>query len=63
MRVFSDIMPNENIFVKVIDSNKKIINASNEFDYNLKISKPYGKARHIESQERHLTYLNAKTFG
>ena len=58
--LFSDIMPNENIFVKIIYSNKKIINASNEFDYNLKISKPYGKARHIESQERHLTYLNAK---
>ncbi|WP_446897002.1 HAMP domain-containing sensor histidine kinase [Clostridium sp. LBM24168] len=58
--LFSDIMPNENIFIKIIDENGKLINESDKVDYNLKISAPYGETKHVEKQERHLTYLNTR---
>lgn len=58
--LFADIMPNENIFIKIIDENGRIINESDKFDYHLKISVPYGKTKYVEKQERHLTYLDTK---
>lgn len=58
--LFSDILPNENIFIKIMDKNGKIINVSDKFDYHLKISEPYGKIKHVEKHEKHLTYLNTK---
>ncbi|PRR78677.1 sensor histidine kinase [Clostridium luticellarii] len=58
--LFSDVMPNENMFIKIMDKNGKIISESNKFNYHLKISEPYGKTKHIEEHEKHLTYLNTK---
>ncbi|MEY8001304.1 ATP-binding protein [Clostridium sp. Mt-5] len=58
--LFSDIMPNENIFIKIMDKNGKIISESNKFNYRLKNSEPYGKIKHMEEHEKHLTYLNTK---
>lgn len=58
--LFSDIMPNENIFIKIMDKNGKIISESNKFNYRLKNSGPYGKIKHMEEHEKHLTYLNTK---
>lgn len=59
-KLFSDIMPNENIFIKIIDKNGRTINISDKFNYDLKISEPYGKVRHMEKQEKHFAYLNTK---
>ncbi|NLU06915.1 MAG: HAMP domain-containing histidine kinase [Clostridiales bacterium] len=59
-RLFSDIMPNENIFIKIMDKNGKLITTSGRFDYHFRISGPYGEARHVEKREKHFAYLNTK---
>lgn len=54
-----DVPPKENIFVKIVQGNK-VLNTSNKFNYNIKITEPYSKIKHIEEQEKHLMYENIK---
>lgn len=56
----SDVPPKENVFVKVVQGNMKILNISNKFNYNLNITRPLNRIRRIEEQEKHLLYENVQ---
>ncbi|MBP2034108.1 signal transduction histidine kinase [Clostridium algifaecis] len=63
-KIFLDIPSKEDISARIIQENGKVINSSDKFDYNIKISdegkKKKIKERHIEDKERHLVYKNVK---
>lgn len=61
--IFSDIPSNENIFIRIMGQDGKIINLSDDFDYNLKYpsdSDLKAGEKHLEDNERHLDYKNVK---
>lgn len=48
----------ENIHVKILDSNGKVLNVSNEFNYKIKMKNDYNDMIHVEKKEKHLLYEN-----
>lgn len=61
--ILADVSSKENLSVRIIQQDGKIINSSEKFDYNIKQSnfkKSPSKENHIEDKERHLTYKNVK---
>jgi len=64
-RIFSDVPSKENISIRIIHENGKIINLSEKFDYKIKepddnAKKSEDKEKHLEDKERHLVYKNVK---
>ncbi|AKA67754.1 sensor histidine kinase [Clostridium scatologenes] len=61
--ILADISSKENVSIRIIQQDGKVINSSEKFDYNIKQSnfnKSLSKEKHIEDKERHLTYKNIK---
>lgn len=61
--ILSDIPSKENVSIRIIQEDGKVINSPEKFDYNIKQSnfkKLSSKERHMEDKERHLTYKNVK---
>lgn len=56
--LFYDVPANENIYVRIIASEGKLVNESNKFDYKVTIKKPYNKVCHLEEKDKHLRYKN-----
>jgi signal transduction histidine kinase len=61
--IFSNVPNKENIFIRIMGQDGKIINLSDNFDYNLKFpsdSDLEGFEEHLIDNERHLDYKNIK---
>lgn len=61
--ILSDVPSKENISIRIIQQDGKVINSSEKFDYNIKqanFKKVPNKEKHIEDKEHHLTYKNVK---
>ncbi|AWI05824.1 sensor histidine kinase [Clostridium drakei] len=61
--ILSNFPSKENVSVRIIQQDGKVINSSEKFDYNIKQSnfkKSPSKEKHMEDKERHLTYKNVK---
>ena len=58
--LFYDVPANENMHIRIIASDGKLINESNKFNYQVKIKKPYNKVRHLEEKDKHLQYKNVE---
>lgn len=56
--LFYDVPANENIYVRIIASEGKLVNQSNKFDYKVTIKKPYNKVCHLEEKDKHFRYKN-----
>lgn len=48
----------ENLDVKIVNANGKVLNISDEFDYKLNMKNNYNLIMHVEEKERHLAYEN-----
>lgn len=62
-KIFSDVPSEENIFVRIFGRDGKVINSSDNFDYNLKYPSESDlkvEEKHFEDNERHLDYKNVK---
>ncbi|NMM64888.1 HAMP domain-containing histidine kinase [Clostridium sp. P21] len=61
--ILSNFPSKENVSVRIIQQDGKVINSSEKFDYNIKqsnLKKSPSKEKHMEDKERHLTYKNVK---
>jgi two-component system, OmpR family, sensor histidine kinase ArlS len=58
--IMSDIPPRENIFIRIIGENKKVINISDRYLYDVKTSGPLNKIVKYEGQDKHIIYENIK---
>ncbi len=63
--IFTDVPSKENISIRIIQEDGKIINLSEKFNYNIKeppenAKKSKNKEKHLEDKERHLVYKNIK---
>lgn len=56
--IFSDIPSKQNIHIKIVDRNSKLINKSVEFNYKIKIKAPYNSIFHLEMHDKHLQCEN-----
>ena len=63
--IFSDVPSNQNIYIRIIQEDGKILNSSENFNYEIK--EPYDKintleekAKHLEEKDKELLYKNVK---
>jgi len=58
--LLSDIASNDNIYINIIDINKKKINSSGNFQYKIKVQEPFDKIVKTEIDGKNITYINGK---
>lgn len=58
--LISDVPSKENVSIKILQENGKIINISNKFNYTVKLKEPYDRIEHLEEKEKHLVFENVK---
>ena len=58
--LLSDIASNDNLYINIIDINKKKINSSGNFKYNIKVKEPFDKIVKTEIDGKNITYINEK---
>lgn len=56
----SDVTSKQNIYVRILQEDGKVLNRSNKFDYTVGLSEPYDKIKHLEEGEKHLIFENVK---
>ena len=65
--VISEVPSMENLFIRIIDSDGKVINSSQNFNYKIKAHQAEDKIKHQEEDGIHLEYknipLNNKVYG
>lgn len=54
--IVSDVPAKENIVIKIVQENGKILNISNKFNYSIKIKEPFDKIIYFKEDEKHLVY-------
>ena len=58
--LISDVSQKENLFIKITQENGDIINMSDKFNYNAKITGPYDKVINSEYDKKHIIYENIR---
>ncbi|MGV8980711.1 sensor histidine kinase [Clostridium sp.] len=58
--LISDIPSKENVSIRVLMEDGKVLNKSEEFSYNIKIEEPFDKIENSKENDRHLVYKNLK---
>ncbi|WP_246578968.1 HAMP domain-containing protein [Clostridium algidicarnis] len=53
-----NVSSKENIFIKVVQEDGKILNLSDKFNYNIKIKEPFNKVKKFKEHDEHLIYIN-----
>lgn len=65
--IITNIPSNENISIRIIQENGKILNSSDSINYDIKINEPYNRIKYLEEREKHLIYkdtkINSKDYG
>lgn len=56
----SDVPSKQNISVRILQEDGKVLNRSNEFEYPIKSNEPYNRIKHLEEGEKHLIFENVK---
>ncbi len=51
-----NVLPKENIFLKIVQQDGKILNISDNFNYVIKINEPFNKITKLEEQGKNLMY-------
>ena len=58
--MISDVPSKQNISIRILQEDGKVLNKSKEFNYNIKIKEPFDKIRNLEEDDKHLVYKNLK---
>lgn len=58
--LISDIPSKENISIRILQENGKVLNISKEFNYNIKIKQPFDQIKNFKENDKHLVYKNLK---
>ncbi len=57
-KIISDIPSKENMSIRVLKQDGKVLNITKEFNYSIKVEEPYDKIKKIKLDDRHLVYEN-----
>jgi len=58
--LISDVPSKQNISIRILKENKKVLNKSEEFNYNIKVIEPFDKIIISKEEGKHLVYKNLK---
>ncbi|MGH4137418.1 ATP-binding protein [Clostridium sp.] len=58
--MISDIPSKENVSIRILKGDGKVLNKSEEFSYNIKTQEPFDKIINSKENDRHLVYKNIK---
>ena len=58
--LIADIPSKQNVSIRILQEGGKVLNISEEFNYNIKIEEPFDKTRIFEKGEKHLVYKDVK---
>ena len=58
--LISEVPMEQNIYIRILQQDGKVLNISNKFNYSIKSEGPYDKIIHLEQGEKHLEYKNLK---
>lgn len=58
--LLSDVPSNQNISVRILQEDGKILNESNKFNYTIKLNEPYYRIKYLEEGEKRLVFQNVK---
>jgi len=54
--LISEVPSKQNVFIRILEQDGKVLNLSKEFNYNIKSNGPYNRINHLEKNEKHLVY-------
>ena len=55
-----DVPSKQNVSIRILKGDGKVLNKSNEFNYNITIKEPFDKIKKIKEDDKHLVYKNLK---
>jgi len=58
--LISDVPSKQNVSIRILKQDGKVLNKSNEFNYNITIKEPFDKIKKIKEDDKHLVYKNLK---
>ena len=58
--LISDIPSKQNISIRILNGDGKVLNKSTEFNYNITIKEPFNKIKKIKEDGKHIIYKNFK---
>ncbi|MCB2295690.1 HAMP domain-containing histidine kinase [Clostridium algoriphilum] len=59
-KMISDVPSKQNVSIRILKGDGKVLNLSSEFDYNIKVKKPFDEIMNIKEDDKHLVYKNIK---
>ncbi|MBU3145213.1 ATP-binding protein [Clostridium sp. CF012] len=59
-KLISDVPSKENISIRILKEEGKVLNISREFNYSIKIKEPFDKIKKIKENDKHLVFKNLK---
>ncbi|MBZ9686080.1 HAMP domain-containing histidine kinase [Clostridium estertheticum] len=59
-KIISDVPSKENISIRIVKEDGKVLNISTEFKYSIKIKEPFDKIKKIKENDKHLVFKNLK---
>jgi len=58
--LISDVPSKQNISIRILKGDKKVLNMSDQFNYNIKVKEPFDKTIISKEDNKHLVYKNLK---
>jgi len=58
--IISDVPSKQNVLIRMLKGDGKILNESNQFNYNIIVKEPFDKTIDIKQDDKHLVYKNLK---
>jgi len=58
--IISDVPSKQNVLIRMLKGDGKILNESNQFNYKIIVKEPFDKTTHIKQDDKHLVYKNLK---
>ena len=56
--ITTDVPSNQNVSIRILKVDGKVLNKSDGFDYNIKVEEPFDKTIDSKKDDKHLVYIN-----
>lgn len=58
--LISDVPSKQNVSIRILNGDGKVLNKSNEFNYNITFKEPFDKIKRVKEEGKHLVYKDLK---
>jgi len=58
--LISDVTSQQNVSIRILGQDGKVLNKSKEFNYNITVKEPFDKIKKFKKDDKHLVYKNLK---